>query len=68
MPEEWNRIDELLFRGRTIQAAQAIREQFGPMPMRATVEALGERFEYLRATRPEDFSVSLGHYWDGFYS
>ncbi|WP_433699132.1 hypothetical protein [Nocardiopsis sp. CA-288880] len=68
MPEEWDRIDELLFHGHTIQAAHAIREQFGPMPLRATIEALSERFEHLRATRPEDFTVSLGDYWDGFYS
>ncbi|WAE73649.1 hypothetical protein OUQ99_00480 [Streptomonospora nanhaiensis] len=68
VPERWDHIDELLFHGHRIQAAYAIREQFGPMPLRATIEAVSERFEHLRATRPEDFTVSLGDYWDGFYS
>ncbi|NYH52998.1 hypothetical protein HNR06_002587 [Nocardiopsis arvandica] len=68
MPAEWDRIDGLLFSGRTIQAAQTIREQFGPLPMRETIRILGERFEHLRDNRPDEFRVSLGGYWDGFYS
>lgn len=66
--EDWDRIDELLFHGHTIQAAHAIRKQFGPMPLRATIEAVSQRFEHLRATRSEDFTISLDDYWDGFYS
>ncbi|GAA1452533.1 hypothetical protein [Nocardiopsis tropica] len=60
--------DELLFHGRTVQSAHAIREQFGPMSVRATIEALSQHFEHLRATRPEDFSVRLADYWNGFHS
>ena len=68
MPEEWERVDELLFDGRTIQAAQVIRERFGPMDLHETIETLGSRFEHLRDNRPEEFRVSLDGYWKGFYS
>ncbi len=68
MPEEWERIDSLILSGQSIQAAQAIREQFGPISIRDTVEALGKRFEYLRDACPGEFTVNLDGYWDGFYS
>ncbi|WP_017604289.1 hypothetical protein [Nocardiopsis alkaliphila] len=68
VPEPWDHVDALILTGRTIQAAQAIRKEFGPLSMRDTIEALGERFEYLRDTRPDEFAVNLDGYWDGFYS
>ncbi|RKS06788.1 hypothetical protein DFP74_2433 [Nocardiopsis sp. Huas11] len=68
VPQEWDRVDELLFDGRRIQAAQAIREQFGPMTIHETIVTLGERFEHLSQNHPESFNVSLDGYWDHFYS
>lgn len=38
------------------------------MRLQATIEALSKRFEHLRDTRREDYMVSLGGYWNGFYS
>ena len=68
VPEEWDRVDQLLFDGRRIQAAHALREDFGPLTIHETIVALGERFEHLRLNHPESFNVSLDGYWDHFYS
>jgi hypothetical protein len=68
VPREWDRVDELLFDGRRIQAAHALREDFGHLTIHETIVALGERFEHLRLNHPESFNVGLDGYWDHFYS
>ncbi|WP_116247949.1 hypothetical protein [Nocardiopsis sp. FIRDI 009] len=67
MPEGWDRIDPLILNGRRLEAAKAMMEEFS-MSLRDTILALHERFEHLRATRPEDFTVSLDDYWHGVYT
>jgi hypothetical protein len=66
--EGWGRIDALIFSERLVQALRTIREQFGPMSLHEAVELLDERFAHLRHTRPDEFTVSLDSYGEGFYS
>ncbi|WP_218897752.1 hypothetical protein [Nocardiopsis aegyptia] len=68
VPEDWDRIDALIFSEHLIQALRAIRDQCGPIPLPDAIDVLNERFVHLRDTRPDEFTVSLDGYGDGFYS
>jgi hypothetical protein len=64
---DWQGIDDLILQRRILNALQAIRERTG-CGLRDALAAMSERYEFLRACRPDEFAVSEAEYWEGFYS
>ncbi|MBB4934617.1 tryptophan synthase alpha subunit [Lipingzhangella halophila] len=67
MTDLWAPIDPLIFDGKRIQAAHLIKHQFG-YTLQQTIDALGERFQELSRTRPDEFTVPIESYFDNFYT
>ncbi|MEU7862044.1 hypothetical protein [Nonomuraea sp. NPDC049141] len=67
MSGPWDAIDGHVFAERIIQALMIIRDQFGDTVPEA-IDRFGERYEYLRETRPDDFAKPREEYGRGFYS
>ncbi|MFE3106699.1 hypothetical protein ACFXKJ_01900 [Kitasatospora indigofera] len=65
--QSWSKVDPLIFEGRRIQALIQIRAAFD-VGLHDGVDLLRERYETLRAERPENFKVEHDDYWDGFGS
>ncbi|TDQ52984.1 hypothetical protein [Actinorugispora endophytica] len=66
-PDRWDTVDPLLFEGRVIQAALAVKAQCDAT-LPETIALLGERVEELRKVSPEKFTVSLDDYWRGIHT
>ncbi|MEU4818270.1 hypothetical protein AB0G03_21700 [Micromonospora aurantiaca] len=65
--DAWQSIDDLIVQRRILPATQAIREAERCSLHRA-IDVFAERYEYLRRTRPDDFTVSGDEYWRGVYT
>ncbi|WBB69087.1 hypothetical protein [Micromonospora sp. WMMD812] len=65
--DAWQTIDDLIVQRRIIVAMQAIREAEGCGLQRA-IDLFAERLEFLKRTRPSDFTVSPEEYGRGFYT
>jgi hypothetical protein len=63
----WATIDGLLIDRRRLNAAQEITRVFG-CGIGDAVTVLGERYTYLKATKPERFPLSDQEFWEGFSS
>lgn len=67
MTDRWPAIDDDIVRHRMLPALTALREEFGYSTPEA-IDAFSERYEHLRKTRPQDFTVSREDYGKNFYS
>lgn len=65
--EQLPELDRLILDGKRILGIKLIRDSTG-LSLHASLEEFGDRFEYLKETRPAAFTTDLDHYWDGFYS
>jgi hypothetical protein len=60
-------IDEHILHHRILPALIALREEFGYSIPQA-INAFNERYEQLRKSRPQDFTVNREDYGKNFYS
>ena len=60
-------IDEHILYNRIFPALVALREEFG-YSIPEAIDAFSERYERLRETRSEEFTVSRKDYGQNFYS
>ena len=60
-------IDENIVAGRIVLALIGIRAELG-CSIPAAMDVFSERYERLRAERPQDFTLSHEEYGRGFYS
>ena len=60
-------IDEDIVAGRILPALIGIRAELG-CGIHAAIDEFSERYERLRAERPDDFTLSPDEYGRGFYS
>ena len=67
MAERLAAIDEHILHNRIFPALVALREEFG-YSIPEAIDAFNERYEQLRETRPEEFTVSREDYGQNFYS
>lgn len=67
MDDEWEPLDELIIKGRKIQAVVWIRATF-ECGLQEAVQFLYVRYERLRQKRPQDFTQSHEEYWEGVYT
>lgn len=65
--DAWQSIDDLIVQRGVLPAMQAIREAEGCSLHRA-IDVFAERYELLRRTRPDDFTVSSEEYGRGVYT
>jgi hypothetical protein len=69
--EQWQRIDELLFRGSRIAALALLRDtrsEISTDPLPETTQLVFARWTHPRACSPDRFMVSLVGFWDGVYT
>ncbi|MEU6704648.1 hypothetical protein [Streptomyces wuyuanensis] len=59
--------DDQILANRIISGLIAIREHLG-CSLHESLEVFADRYEVLRAERPDDFVCSRDEYWVGFYS
>ena len=64
---DWARIDPEILAQRRLVALRSIMVLAG-VPLQEGLTLLGERYEYLRSTQPESFTVPHESYWSGFNS
>jgi hypothetical protein len=62
----WATVDPEILAGHKLLAILAIKASGASLT--EALHLLNERYELLRQTRPNDFSVPPDRYWDGFYS
>ncbi|HEY6791312.1 MAG TPA: hypothetical protein VI365_28785 [Trebonia sp.] len=60
-------IDEHILHHRVLPALLALREEFR-YSIPEAIDAFNERYEQLRETRPQEFTVSREDYGKNFYS
>ncbi len=60
-------VDEDIVAGRIVRALKAIRDARGCSIPQA-IDVFADRYELLRRTRPNDFTLSPEEYGRGFYS
>lgn len=60
-------IDEHILRHRILPALAALREDFG-YSIPEAIDAFSKRYEQLRETRSQEFTVSREDYGNNFYS
>jgi hypothetical protein len=60
-------IDEHILHHRMLPALVALREEFG-YSIPEAIDAFSKRYEQLRETRPQEFTVSREDYGRNFYS
>jgi hypothetical protein len=65
--EQWEPIDEWILRGWIINGIRAIREATGAAIPEA-IDIYLDRYNRLRASRPEEFICEHKEYWSGLYS
>jgi hypothetical protein len=60
-------VDEHIVHNRVLPAIMVLRAEFG-YSIPEAIDAFSERYEQLRETRPQDFTVSREEYGKSFYS
>ncbi|MBR8741614.1 hypothetical protein [Nocardiopsis sp. MG754419] len=55
--EGWTRIDRCILTGSVAAALALIRERGAPMGVGEALDLFDERYEHLKATRPDDFAM-----------
>jgi len=65
--EQWAKLDPLIFDGKKLKFCMLFRT-YHNVSLKRAIEALGERYTFLRKNYPEKFNPSIDEYWEGFYS
>jgi hypothetical protein len=64
---DWNALDPLVLSGAKVEFLKRVCEA-ASVSLPEAQDILGRRYDFLRRSRPQDFSLSHEDYWAGFYS
>jgi hypothetical protein len=67
MADRWAVIDEHILQHRIVHGLKALREEFG-YSIHEAIDAFSDRYERLRETRPQEFTVSREDYGKNVYT
>lgn len=67
MNDEFDQLDRLILERQVISSMILIREMFG-CGLKEAIEFFAARYEKLRQTRPDEFTVSREEYGRGIYT
>ena len=67
MTDRWPEIDEHIVEGRILSVLMILREECG-LTIHEAIDAFSVRYEELRDSRPDDFTVPREEYGKGVYT